>query len=257
MIPEDVFEIGGIRFTGGAGSHGFTLEEGGIVGWDDSPSVRFDAVEREHGDGDFDLNEVLYNARLLTLSGLCHARSSEELGVFRNRLTGLPSKGLKVTGTTFGTTTFADGSTIAAASKFEVVVPGRLARYQLSRRFSNPRRYGRLNPVAAAGGDTAKVMHYGNAPASPVIVTSGDDGNGYVLNGPGGRTIEVTIPLVSGQPHSIDLATGQLSIAGVVRYGVFGSADMFTIPPGRTVDVSMTNTSSASRMTVNTFDTYI
>ncbi len=42
-----------------------------------------------------------------------------------------------------------------------------------------------------------------------------------------------------------------------MRYGVFGSADMFTIPPGRTVDVSMTSTSTSSRMTVNTFDTYL
>lgn len=258
MNPEDFVEINGLRFRGGDGHHGFFIDlDGGLVGWDDAPAVRFEAVERAHGDGDFNLSEVLYGPRIMTVSGLCHARSSEELGVFRNRLMAIPTTGVRATVSTFGTTTFADNSATASASKFEVVVPGSIARYQLSRRFSNPRRFGSLNTVSAAGGDTAKVSHYGNAPASPVIVTSGDDSNGYVINGPGGRTIEVTIPLVSGQPHSIDLATGQLSIGGVVRFGVFGSADMFTIPAGQLVNVSMTSTSSSSRMTVNTFDTYL
>lgn len=260
MIPEDVVETGGLRFSGGAGSHGFFIEEEGIVGWDDSPGVRFDSVERAHADGDFDLNEVLYNARLLTVSGLCHAGSSEELGVFRNRLMGLPTTGLRTTATTFGTTTFADGGTIAAASKFEVVVPGKIARYQFSRRFTNPRRYGRLNKSSSAADGSLTTQHYGNARASTrfvVAATPGSAGSRWRITGPGGRSIAVAAPLQPGHPHEYDMFTGQLRIDGVVQYGAVETADTWSIPPGRILQHTLSAQGTGATVDAFTYDTYV
>lgn len=261
MNPEDFVEINGLRFTGGDGHHGFFIDlDGGLVGWDDAPAVRFDAIERAHGDGDHDLSEVLYEARIMTVSGLCHARSSEELGVFRNRLMAIPTTGVRATVSTFGTTTFADNSATASASKFEVVVPGSIARYQFARRFSNPRRYGRLNKSTSASDGSFTTSHYGNARASTrfvVSATSSNTGSRWRITGPGDRSIVVTAPLQPGHPHEYDMFTGQLRIDGVLQYGAVEIADSWSIPPGRILNHTVSASGTGVSVSALTYDTYI
>jgi hypothetical protein len=258
FLPEDIVQIGDLRFRGGEGSKGFFISRDGLVGWDDSPDVRFDAVQRENADGEFDV-PVFYGVRTLTVSGFCYASSSQELGVFRNRLMGLSPNRLLTAVTLHGTKTTAYGA-MSAASKFQVDMPGRRAAYQLTRRFVDPRQYGATNTAAGGTGVAVKTFHYGNAPAASVLVVSGSDPGGYTITGPGGRTIVVSRSLDAGQPHTIDMATGLLFIGGVVQYGAMDSADMWVVPPGKTVS-QQTNVSSVDGrshiLTITTRDTYI
>jgi hypothetical protein len=254
LEPEDVVRMGGIDFHGGEGFDGFYMGAEGLVGWDDSPDVRFDAIQRENADGDYDV-PVYFGARVVTVSGFCYAKSSAELGVYRNRLMGVPAGSTRVTATVHGLTTFADGS-MAAASKFQVDIPGRRAAYQFSRRCVNPKRYGGLNESVSAGDGTFTTSHYGNARAATKFIVAGT-GDRWRITGPGGRSVLVTQRLYDGHPHVYDMLTGQLSIEGAVQYGGVDTADSWTIPPGRTLQHTLSVSGGSATATALTYDTYI
>lgn len=255
LTPEDVVRMDGIDFRGGEGFDGFYISAGGLVGWDDTPDVKLKSVDIDDGDGEYD-TPVHYGVRVLTVSGFCYARSSEQLGAYRNRLAGVDPRTQKVQVTLHGTTTWGMGQ-MASASKFEVDIPGRRAAYQFSRRFVNPYRYGSLNRTGADGGDTTTVLHYGNAPATSLLTMTGSDDNGYVILGPNGRRIEVNTALQPGSPHTLDTATGVLTVGGAVKYGALGQVDLWRTFPGTTTTVSMSNTDHGNRLTAETWDTYI
>ncbi|MDY1005750.1 hypothetical protein [Curtobacterium sp. CFBP9011] len=255
LTPEDIVRIDGVEFHGGEGFDGFYISAGGLVGWDDTPDVKFTSVDIDDGDGEYD-TPVHYGVRVLTVSGFCYAKSSEQLGAYRNRFAGIDPRTQRVEVTLHGATTFGLGK-MAAASKFEVDIPGRRAAFQLSRRFVDPYRYGRLNTTGAPGGSTTTVFHYGNAPATSLLTMTGSDANNYVILGPNGRRVEVNTPLTAGVPHTFDTASGVLTVGGAVKYGVLGQVDLWRTFPGTQTAVGMSNTDSANQLTVETWDTYI
>jgi hypothetical protein len=254
-LTEDIVRIGDLLFRGGAGFDGFYISEDGLTGWDDSPPVRTDSTPRQDADGEYDAN-VYYSARVLTVSGYCYATSAEQLNQYRNRLMGIDRDSTKVQVTLHGTTTWGYGQ-LAAAAKFEVEIPGRRAAYQFTRRFVDPFRYGSLRKSSAPGGGFCDVQHWGNAPATSKFLIEGSDANGYVILGPTGRRVEVNTALVSGSPHTFDLATGQLTVDGAVKYGALGEVDLWATYPGKTTSVGLSNTDSSNKLTALTYDTYV
>lgn len=247
--------IAGLLFRAGEGSHGFFIDEDGLEGWEDTPAVRLDTIARVAADGDFPSASINYEARILTLSGLCLARSAGELGVLRDRLTGLPRGSTRTSVTSYGVTTSAD-STIAGATRFKTVVPGSIARYQISRRFPDPRKYG--NTRTLGPGSSVAAFHYGNAAAAPRIIVSGSDSSGYTITGPNGRRYRVTLALTSGSPHTIDMSTGLLTVSSTVRTGVTPQANIWRVPPGQSVTHSVAGASGGSvSMQVTVTDTYL
>jgi hypothetical protein len=254
LTHEDVIRVGGLDFHGGAGFDGFYISDDGLAGWDDSPPVRFDAVERQNADGDYDV-PVYFGARVVTVSGYCYANSAEELGVYRNRLMGIPISSTRITGAVHGLTTFTDGA-MAAASKFEVDIPGRRAAYQFSRRCVNPKRYGGLNESVSAGDGTFTTSHYGNARASTKFIVAGT-GDRWRITGPGGRSVLVTQKLYDGHPHIYDMATGLLTIEGVVQLSGVDTADSWSIPSGRQLYHTLSVQNGSATATALTYDTYI
>ncbi|PZE66889.1 hypothetical protein DEI83_06155 [Curtobacterium sp. MCBD17_021] len=256
-VPEDIVRIGGLEFRGGEGFDGFYISPNGLVGWDDSPEVRFDSIDRENGDGEFEA-PVYYGARVLTVSGFCYADSSEQLGVYRDRLMGIVANTTRVEVTLHGRTTYGQGA-MAAASKFEVDIPGRRAAYQFSRRFPDPYKYGQLHTsdTAVGGGDSVTVLHYGNTWATSLLTITGTDPDGYTIVGPGGRRVDITAPLTANAPHTFDTATGLLRVGGSIRYGALGRADLWRTAAGRPTTVGIGGTSSSTKLVATTRDTYI
>jgi hypothetical protein len=256
QVTEDVVRIGGLEFRGGEGFDGFYISPDGLVGWDDTPEVRFDSIDRANGDGEYEV-PVYFGARVLTVAGFCYADSSEQLGAYRDRLMGLLANAVQVEVTLHGVTTSGQGA-MASASKFQVDIPGRRAAYQFSRRFRDPHKYGLLNTSdTVKGDDLATVRHYGNTWASSVLTISGQDADGYTIVGPGGRRVDVTAPLTSGTPHTYDTGTGLLRVGGAVQYGALGRADVWQTAPGKTTTVGIGNTGSTTTIVARTVDTFI
>jgi len=256
QVTEDIVRIGGLEFRGGEGFDGFYIAPDGLIGWDDSPDVRFDTIDRDNGDGEHDV-PVYYGARVLTVSGFCYADSSEKLGYYRDRLIGLLANNMRVDVTLHGVTTFGQGA-MAAASKFQVDIAGRRAMYQFSRRFRDPCKYGDLNTSeTVSGDDRGTIRHYGNTWASSELTITGSDAAGYIIVGPSGRRIDVNVPLTAGVPHTFDTGTGMLRVGGSVRYGALGRVDLWRTAPGKTTAYGVGGTGSTTRIVARTRDTYI
>jgi len=254
QVTEDVVRIGGLEFRGGEGFEGFYLGSDGIVGWDDSPDIRFDSIDRANRDGEFDV-PVYYGARVLTVSGFCYANSSEKLGYYRNRLIGLTQDLTRVDVTQHGVTTFGQGA-MAAASKFQVDIPGRRAAYQFSRRFPNPLKYGHENHEQSDANGFAVVSHYGNTDAASRLVVTGSAPSWDVTAR--GMTVAVSRALQSGQTHVYDLRTGVLTINGSpAPAGSLTQADTWTVPAGDAVGFRLHVGSGNGTLDVYTRDTYI
>jgi hypothetical protein len=226
---------------------GFTIED--IDGWDDSPDYRTTDIERPQAHGSFEL-PAFSGSRRISISGFCFADSDPELGHKKNQLSGLMSDGLfhRMVIKDQGITSWADVQRVG--SKFKTIAAGDVARYQLQVWAADPRKFGDTRAFAAG----VASYHYGNFAAAPVHTVTGV-GSGYTINGPGGRTFTVTKAVTSGHPHTIDMATGFLSVDGVVVVGSVTSADVWSVPPGGTV----THTLTGSGVTLSTAvkDTYI
>lgn len=243
-----MMRIGQWMATGKRG-HGFSLERDGLTGWGDSVDVRREDVPRPMAHGSFDV-PVYRGGRIVSASGLCRATSSEERAWFRSQLTGVLADGVsgQVIVEEDGQTLWAN-CRLAAGPKFSRFTFDKLARWQLQLWCADPRQFGEARTFA--GG--APAFHYGNFPAPPVLTVSGSAAGGYTINGPSGKTFVVTKALVSGHPHTIDMATGRLTVDGVVQVGAVGRTQTWAIPPGQQVVM----TSTAGTLTASVTDTFI
>lgn len=227
----------------------FTIELDGIRGLFGGVGVRPLNVDRANAHGKYDL-PVFREARMLSASGLILAPSQFYLEQRMARLSsvlGDGRSGLLMIDAESGA--WSCQVRVAQDPSVSVVVPGRVARYQLFLVAADPRLYGA--PRRFAGG-AVDVFHYGNFPAFPVVEVTGGR-LPYTISGPGGRRFEVTQSLSAGSTHRIDFRTGRLYRDGVLQVGGIGRADVWTIPPGSPTQMSI----SAGSMTVTTEDTYI
>jgi len=254
FTTDDTLQIGGLYFKGGEGDEGFFIDSDGFEGWEDLPDVRFENLDRANAHGAYE-SDTFYEARLLNVSGMCHASSAADLGAYGQHLrTALHGKRRAVVNYQ-GVTSYAEGR-LSSGVAFRTLVPGRIATYDFTYRFANPRKYGDERGFDSGPNGLQYVYHYGNFDASPRIVVTGS-GPSYVINGPDNARYEVNRPVVAGSPHSIDMATGQITIDGSVAYGVTGRADTWVVRSGVQEATRLVTSSGALSMTTYVRDTYI
>lgn len=256
FATDDVMRIGEVTFFGGAGNEGFFIDAEGFEGWEDAPDVRFEDTDRPNSHGSFDALSY-YNARLLTVSGLCLASSPEELGSYGAKLRSALTGQIRTLVDYQGVTSYSDGR-LASQVKFRTEVPGRIARYQFSLRFPNPRRFGPFQQFSSAADGRWTAYHRGNFGASPLIDVTGNCPS-YTIGGPDSTVYKVNAPVSSSQPHQIDLGTGLLSIAGSVVFGKAIQADTWVVAPGQQVPHRITpdGTGTTVNAVMTVRDTYI
>lgn len=243
---------GGLEFVGDSGDAVFTIGDNGLSGVFDGADSRSERVARPVADGDFDAPGYLTGV-LGSISGNIHADSDGEYEHALRRLTGIPVRDLSrmvVQSSEWGTVWLDARRHGKPDVKHEVW--GRLGRFQVQFFAPDPRKYGETRKTGSSS--TVQVFHYGNYAASPVLTVAGASPGGYTITGPGGRLYVVTRPLVAGQPHTIDMATGWLSVGGVVTPGGVGRADTWSVPPGTRTAMSV---SGGLQLTVDVTDTFI
>lgn len=228
----------------------FTVELDGVKGLFGGVGVRADTVARSLSDGDFSL-PVFRDARVLWLRGLIFSDGLVEQQEDMSRLGAVLAAGERAVlsvdaaiGVRWCRVELGDEPDI------EVLVPGKVARYQLVLRARDPRLFSERRTVT---GVSVKAVNYGTFPASPVVSVAGPVAAPYTVVGPGGRTFQVTQSLTGSQSHSIDFRSGRVSRNGVLQVGAVGRAELWTIPPGGTVLMSI----SDGVMSVQVDDTYM
>jgi hypothetical protein len=249
--------IGDLVFRGGEGSEGFFLGEKGLKGWFGGVDARGDSESRASGDGDFDIPSFLA-PRVITLEGLCHSGSEKQQERHNDQLSGLFGSGVvqRVHVESTKGTTWADGKlSLGTSPVFEPILWGSVAEYALSVKFNRPQKYGNENDTETATQVVA--YHYGNFKAAPVITVSGSMPSGYTINGPDGKKFTVTRAVTSGNPHTIDMRTGYLSVGGSVVMGSVTRADLWAVPRGTSVTQWLSPVSGSGTIQVRTLDTYI
>lgn len=234
---------------------GFAVDPDGFEGIDDGVDMRRDSVERPQAHGDFELPGFLAS-RVSSLSGWCRADSHAELLHFRSILTGILGHGGtgKLVARWGGDPRWGMAGRAGPAPKFKVrAKTPRIADWQLQLWFPDPRLYGETRVFAA--GELAH--HYGNFPAAPVFTVSGSMPSGYTINGPAGKKYIVTRAVTSGAPHTIDMATGLLSVGGAVVFGAVSRADTWGVPGGAQVAHTLVPVSGSGSVSVAVRDTFI
>lgn len=248
-------DLPGLQILGGpyfGKRSGLFVTPGGLKGWDNLPSGRRDAVARPQAHGEFDL-PVFRGPRLVTVEGVILASSGFDLGEQRGLLLGVGADGGPVQFTIEhqDQTLSATGRVMTAS----VTDKGKRLRnvhasFSIDLVCSDPRKYGQKHTV---NGSTIGAFHFGNFPASPVLQVSGPQAAPYTINGPSGRKVTVTQALTSGQTHLINFATGTITRNGARQFGAISVYQPWTIPPGKTVNMSI----SEGSLLATTTDTYM
>lgn len=249
--------ISGVDFFG-QGSHDFVISPDGFSGWDDGVDMRRDDVGRPQQHGSYDGPGYL-GSRVVSISGYSIAASNQQLRANGDRLRGiLAGGGLgRVQVDRDGEIHWAD-CRLASKTKFDERGGQNMADFQIQLWCPDPLKYGETRTYAASVGANANgVRHYGNFDATPRFVVAGSMPGGYVLTLMG-VNFYVTWPLVSGHPHSIDYADGQLWVDGVQIHGGLGITNTPTIPAGANTALGILPlTSGTATATMTVLDTFI
>lgn len=232
---------------------GLFVAPDGFTGWDDGAEVRRDAIVRPGAHGEFDVPSFL-GARVVGVDGWALAAHQEELGLQRSIITGMGATGgrIKLNVEHQGENLWA-WARIGAKTQFRDagVRRGRVrARWLWQMVCADPRKYGAADRYASG----EEALNRGNFPATPVFTVSGDRPGGYTINGPAGRSVVVTRPLVAGIPHTYDMRTRQLSVGGVVVFGGVAQASRWGVPGGGGVVHTVTPGLNLSTLVINTYN---
>lgn len=234
---------------------GHLIAPDGFQGWDDGVDVRRNEIVRPRSHGDFDVPGDL-GPRVISISGTTLAHSPASLGWFRSQLTGLLADGgtARVVVDHQETTMWANAR-LASKTKFTVNSADQLsASFQIQFWAADPRKYAKEN---IAGPDTVvSSFHRGNFPASPWIDVTGDMPSGYSI-WCSGRQFAVSLPLLPGQTHRIDMATGRLYQGGTRQVGAVLVANLWVVPPGAVVAMALSPVSGSGQIVVRVVDTFI
>lgn len=229
-------------------------------GWWDVPEGKGEDIARPNTDGDFD-TPVYYGPRYPTLTGIFIADTEAKMFDGMNRFNGLlraPGR-LQVIG--YGSRDqWADVKRASGAGPTITPATDTICHWQIRAKAPDSRKFGLANTYTVPSGSSyTTVFHRGNAVGYPVIKVSGSMPGGYRLQSSGGAEYRVETPLVSGAPHTIDMATGLLQIGGNLVAGGVTWADIWRIP-GASTDTDLRvqpNTSGSATATVTLYDTYI
>ncbi|OIU88664.1 hypothetical protein [Microbacterium sp. AR7-10] len=238
---------------------GLYVARDGFDGWDDGATMRSDTVSRPQAHGDFDMPGFL-SGRLVAMEGWAIAHTRTELENLRDQFIGHGADGGKFdVSIERNDRTLRAEARIAAGTRpsFKDDGTGKRARWSVSWWRPDPRKYQtNKSPDGSPFGPASslQVFQRGNFPALPVFTITGASAGGYTINGPAGRRIVVTRPLVAGAPHRFEMSTGRLYVGGTRVLGGVARADLFTIPPGLPVtSISIT----AGQLLVDVDDTFV
>jgi len=241
--------VGSVVFNGGAGQDGFYIRAlkglGGV-------GVRSDSVPRPQAHGEFDV-PVFRTARVVSMEGPCISGSAEVMQHREDMFTAILSEGQSGQvvfdmpgGPRWGMARLAD------TPEFDPEIWGQRSQYLIQFKFANPRLFG--SSKSFASGESA--YHYGNFPATPVFTVSGTM-SGYTINGPGGKKFTVTAAVTAGNPHTIDMATGLLTVGGVTVFGAVSRADTWAIAGGAQVVNTLVPLTGSGTLAAKVTDTFL
>lgn len=198
-----------------------------IDGWKETPPEKSNSEARALADGDYDA-EVFYGSRLVTVNGRLSAKNPEMAFSASERLASL----LRAPGM-FSANQF--GMMRSGVARRGRIAPGHIKGrhlpFQMELRFIDPYKYGDKQSFSGAVGTDFDVYQRGTVPAWPLITVTGSMPNGYEIS-LGTQLIQVTRPVTSGNPHTIDTRTGILRVNGAVVAGALGIAELFRVNPG-------------------------
>lgn len=248
-MTDLLVRFGGIDFFGDEPRHeGFNIQT--FRGWNDGVDARQAKVDIPNGDGAYDIPSTLAD-RTVPMTGYCYAKSVEKLGWYRRMLTGLvgirTARAVQVD--VLGEKEWSPGK-VLRKPEFDEWGGQPFADWSLEFWFPRPFIFGaEVSKFEGLTGSQITAFHRGNARALPRYVIDGVMG-GYTLNGPNGRKWVVTKPVTAGNPHTIDMETGQLTIGDVVVAGFVTAADLWAFPGNNPVQSSVIPTSGSGTVTI-------
>jgi len=230
---------------------GLVVDADGFKGWNGGVSSRRDVTMRQNRRGAHPVRSY-GDPREVRANGFANASSHENLGSLEERFSLLGGDDVQqvvFSVTEMGRTRWAIGYVDQAVFVPDGTIPS--AQFSLHLWFENALKFGEVRTTAAASSATS--INRGNTTASLVHTITGANAGGYTLAS-GGKTFTVTQPLVAGIPHTVDMETGDLTVAGVTISGKTTTADLWGVPGGGTVTTTITGGTAQVASTVK--DTY-
>lgn len=257
MDGDLMIDVAGLRMFGRPGRGPYVVKDEGLEGWEDGVDMRSDNIPMPNQHGSYVLPRY-QESRTLGVQGLVMADNVRELTNYRSRLAGLLAHGRpgRVQITSGGLTLWATAM-LASKTKTTRRRGTYYADFTLNLWCPDPRKFGDTSEFTAKVGEPATVFHRGNYDAPPRFVVSGYAPGGYALV-VNGRRFNVTQPVVTASPHTIDYDDGRLRIGGAVVHGGLGVTATPHIPPGRSISVEivpLTTGTPTAKLTL--LDTYI
>lgn len=205
----------------------FVLGREGSSGWYESPDVRREEIARAMSHGAFNLPGYR-SQRLIGIPGHILARTPASLVHLQDRLSGVLADGGS------GRLTVEDDSgtrwaNVRLAGCSIEQIDSTTARFLLQLWAADPRKYGETRTFDSG----QPAYHYGNFPASPVIVVPGAHAAWSATAG--SAQVAVSQALTSGQTHRYDSRTGRLTRNGALQVGVVTRGDSWSIAPGQSL----------------------
>lgn len=225
-----------------------------ITGWYEPPSTKGSEEERALADGDYDA-QLYYAARMVTLDGILFHKGRGQAVQSLERLAVAASlNSRKLIVTDFGLSRFANVK--SQGVDFTATTPDAI-RWQVRLKATDPYKYGEKVAFSGAAGTAFNVFQRGTVPAWPFITVTGSMPGGYEVM-IGGRLIEVTRALTSGNPHTIDTRTGILRVNGAVAINGLGIAELFRVDSGLPQSIySLSKSTGTGTLKIEVTDTYI
>lgn len=194
-----------------------------------------------------------YPARFPHAAGFVSANTHSELEAIRRQLIGMHRPGKRAVHVETGRDWFTLNAEVVDV-RFDTVGFAPEATWSFDLRCTDPLKRGELRSYTAP----ATVFHRGRFSAPPTVtVRATTTMTGYRINGPGGKQFVVTAPLPTGSSDVIDFATGWVYRNGALLEKATSRSEVWEIPPGPGVAMSLTPTTGAGIMTVAVHDTDI
>lgn len=250
-----IVTIGSIRFYGdsyrGPGVPHIGPNDSDFDGFLDSLRAEFDD-QRRPTMGLYD-STPYYPARFPRMSGFVSANTGSELEALRRHIIGLNRPGKRQVMVEIGRDWFTLTAEVTNVMWDQASFAPE-ATWSVELRCTDPLKRGERNTYTAP----ATVYHRGRFGALPKVTVKATTAmSGYRINGPGGKQFIVTAPLPAGATDVIDFATGWVYRNGALLEKATSRSEVWEIPPGTGVAMSLTPTTGTGTMTVEVFDTDI
>jgi hypothetical protein len=216
-----------IRFTGGGDANAIGFHVTKWEGWSDGVDLEVDEIKIPGSDGFYDLPGTL-SSRSPLIEGYAIAKTLGDLGMMRDHLTSLVGGPLeRLTVTEFKATRFAMAK-VTRAPKFSPQGEFPECTFSLPLYCPKPQQFGDENSKTVPAGEVLTARNRGNREGTATLTVTGNFPNGYTINGPDGKKIVVTRPVIN--PHVIDLANRVIRINGEVIEGGVTMFNSWTLP---------------------------